>query len=387
MIWAIGDVHGMFDPLKRIMTEIRLIERESGEPVEKLVFIGDYIDHGPSSKEALDLVRKPPYPAVALMGNHEDMAIRTAWPDVAFLDQYQYREMWLCNGARETLYSLADLRAARRRPPRFMPAAERPHKDMIPLPGKYNRFLRSLAYSHQETVEAGGRQVRFIFTHALPYPSYPLDDQLAGSHADFNRFLRRLSEFKRRDSFRPSDPPSTPTAWIESTPLWCRTYDLAKGYGGAVVVHGHSPTTRNSERYREPYKAEEKRYWRQFSAFSEKDNLPFLFSRSPETALKMVYPQRPLPAAPAGRGWGRCWEDYDYPTTGDFGVEAVNIDTGAVEGGALTAVGLSPELLRDGWLVFLTCPTSADVARSGPKVIRRSVKVGRLGGPEPAPKD
>ena len=49
MIWAIGDIHGMFDPLKRLLAEIRLME-ESDDPLERVIFIGDYIDHGPSSK-------------------------------------------------------------------------------------------------------------------------------------------------------------------------------------------------------------------------------------------------------------------------------------------------------------------------------------------------
>ena len=48
-IFAVGDIHGCFDKLVSLM-EIIDIDLKS----ELLVFIGDYIDRGPSSKEVVD---------------------------------------------------------------------------------------------------------------------------------------------------------------------------------------------------------------------------------------------------------------------------------------------------------------------------------------------
>ena len=38
--WVIGDIHGMYDPLRA------LINRLDNEYLDKFVFVGDYIDHG-----------------------------------------------------------------------------------------------------------------------------------------------------------------------------------------------------------------------------------------------------------------------------------------------------------------------------------------------------
>jgi serine/threonine protein phosphatase 1 len=103
MIWAIGDIHGMFDPLQRLLAEIRLCQSDE-EPIEKIVFIGDYIDHGPSSKEVIDLIRRLDYETVLLMGNHEDMALRFIKQDLCYLKANG--NTWLANGVADTYLSL-----------------------------------------------------------------------------------------------------------------------------------------------------------------------------------------------------------------------------------------------------------------------------------------
>ncbi len=51
--WVIGDIHGMHDPLKQLLIEIDknnyFLEEE--EKADTIIFLGDYIDYGPSSKE------------------------------------------------------------------------------------------------------------------------------------------------------------------------------------------------------------------------------------------------------------------------------------------------------------------------------------------------
>lgn len=70
-IFAIGDIHGCFDKLVSLMDMIDIdLKRDT------LVFIGDYIDRGPRSKEVvdylIDLGRREPS-VVFLKGNHELM--------------------------------------------------------------------------------------------------------------------------------------------------------------------------------------------------------------------------------------------------------------------------------------------------------------------------
>ncbi|MDR2141821.1 MAG: metallophosphoesterase, partial [Deltaproteobacteria bacterium] len=75
MIWVFGDIHGLFDPLVNICGAIRDLA-EQGEPVEKIIFLGDYIDHGPCSKEVIDFILDLKYEKILIMGNHEDLALR-----------------------------------------------------------------------------------------------------------------------------------------------------------------------------------------------------------------------------------------------------------------------------------------------------------------------
>ena len=70
-IFAIGDIHGTADKLRALMEKIP-IDYSS----DILVFIGDYIDRGPSSFEVVDYLveLKKEYPDIVfLKGNHEDM--------------------------------------------------------------------------------------------------------------------------------------------------------------------------------------------------------------------------------------------------------------------------------------------------------------------------
>ena len=70
MDYAVGDIHGCLDKV------LRLIDTLHYDPtVDRLLFLGDYIDRGPDSKGVVDLMiqlqRENP-DNVFLMGNHED---------------------------------------------------------------------------------------------------------------------------------------------------------------------------------------------------------------------------------------------------------------------------------------------------------------------------
>ena len=73
-ILAVGDIHGMYDKL------IKLMELVEFNPVEDLlIFLGDYIDRGRQSLECLDYVmelhKKYPEQVIPLLGNHEVMCL------------------------------------------------------------------------------------------------------------------------------------------------------------------------------------------------------------------------------------------------------------------------------------------------------------------------
>jgi serine/threonine protein phosphatase 1 len=69
----VGDVHGTFTGLRAALDAIQFDEMNG----DRLFFVGDLVDRGPESIEALWWLRQPWTFAVA--GNHEDMAIR--WPN------------------------------------------------------------------------------------------------------------------------------------------------------------------------------------------------------------------------------------------------------------------------------------------------------------------
>lgn len=73
-IYVIGDIHGCYDPLKEILAKI------SPDPVlDRVIFLGDYINRGPESKNVIsELIafKKSAPRTIFLKGNHEDMFLR-----------------------------------------------------------------------------------------------------------------------------------------------------------------------------------------------------------------------------------------------------------------------------------------------------------------------
>jgi len=67
--FVVGDIHGCFHALE---TELRLIDFD--ESKDRLFSVGDLVDRGPASQDALDWIAKPWFHAVR--GNHEDIAMQ-----------------------------------------------------------------------------------------------------------------------------------------------------------------------------------------------------------------------------------------------------------------------------------------------------------------------
>jgi serine/threonine protein phosphatase 1 len=186
-IYAIGDVHGRFDLLQEIARRIR--QDLSASPAKQAVeiFLGDYIDRGPQSREVVDwLIVTPPLgdERICLMGNHEDMLL-SALADASDLP------IWLQNGGDATLASYG-VKSLPRSPQGIHEAC------CAAIPGRHRDFCAGLPL----TAELGS----YFFVHAGIDPSRSLHDQ---------------------------DPHDL--VWIRE-PFHRSTADF-----GRVVVHGHTP--------------------------------------------------------------------------------------------------------------------------------------------------
>ena len=150
-LFAIGDIHGCVDELAAMMEAI------APRPGDTVVFVGDYIDRGPCSREVIDYLlnlRQGAAELVFLKGNHEDMLL-------SFLGfPGHYGESFVFNGGAQTLASYG------LREPAHSPA---PHSIDGLLPAGHLDFIQSLRDLYLRPP--------YLFVHAGVVPSVPLDEQ------------------------------------------------------------------------------------------------------------------------------------------------------------------------------------------------------------------
>jgi serine/threonine protein phosphatase 1 len=189
-IYAVGDIHGRSDLLKKMFTKIDadMDRNPVSRPIE--VFLGDYIDRGPDSAHTLDLLieRSLCRETVCLKGNHE-----TYFLDV--LRDPSKLEGWRQFGGLQTLMSYG-----------IQPTLNPDATEQADLIGALNdvisrdhlNFLRGL----KPSFVCGD----FFFVHAGVRPGVPLTEQ---NEADM---------------------------------LWIRNEFLESGENfGKFIVHGHTP--------------------------------------------------------------------------------------------------------------------------------------------------
>jgi serine/threonine protein phosphatase 1 len=152
--YAVGDIHGCLEPL------VRLLDKIQPRPQDQLVFIGDYIDRGPHSKEVVDHLLALPYRGIFLMGNHERMLLD-------FLNG-EDQEIFLANGGQATLRSYGG--------------------DPDNIPESHRTFFHTLRLMY-ETPE-------YLFVHAGIRPMVPLAEQaerdLVWIRQEFFQFVGRF---------------------------------------------------------------------------------------------------------------------------------------------------------------------------------------------------
>lgn len=100
--YAIGDIHGRLDVLKQA---IQIIERHQAShgKKSKIVFLGDYIDRGPESRQVCNYLmsgtQHPDIDWILLQGNHEVMCLEAHYGGSSDL------KFWKKYGGYETLLS------------------------------------------------------------------------------------------------------------------------------------------------------------------------------------------------------------------------------------------------------------------------------------------
>lgn len=163
-VYAVGDIHGRVDLLNRLHELIAADMRANDPSRAIIIYVGDYIDRGDSSREVIDLLLAGPVDraeAVHLLGNHEAFML-------TFLEDASVGEPWLKNGGDSTVYSYGV------GAPRVSDRAQR-HQIMRDdlrekLPATHLEFLRSLKQYHVEG--------DYAFVHAGIRPGVALEDQV-----------------------------------------------------------------------------------------------------------------------------------------------------------------------------------------------------------------
>ncbi len=146
-LFAIGDIHGCADELDTMLKTIR------PAPGDAIVFIGDYVDRGPSPHDVVEQLVELSHSGcetVFLKGNHEDMML-------SFLGlEGNYGESFLLNGGLATLDSYGIDEAD------FAHATEQ-------MPRSHLDFLGSLAVCYLRPP--------YLFAHAGVMPARQLEEQ------------------------------------------------------------------------------------------------------------------------------------------------------------------------------------------------------------------
>jgi len=146
-LFAVGDIHGCPDELESMLKAIK------PEAADTVVFAGDYVDRGPSARDAVEQLIELSgrgCECVFLKGNHEDMML-------SFLGMPgHYGESFLFNGGVATLdsYGIGE--------PDLSRAIER-------IPPRHLEFFRTLAVSYLRPP--------YLFVHAGVMPARQLDEQ------------------------------------------------------------------------------------------------------------------------------------------------------------------------------------------------------------------
>jgi len=188
-VYCIGDIHGRADLLADIHQQI-LADAKDFKGTKYLVYLGDYVDRGPDTKQVLDLLLEEPMPgfeAVYLQGNHELILL-------SFIEHPEATASWLSFGGREALNSYG------------IPLAHIPgRREVFALATRFDEVLPDTHREFLQNCQNSWQCGDYYFVHAGIRPGVALERQLTEDQ------------------------------------LWIRDEFLASTKDhGATIVHGHS---------------------------------------------------------------------------------------------------------------------------------------------------
>jgi serine/threonine protein phosphatase 1 len=192
-VFAVGDIHGCNDLLDGLVEAI-LREVEGDERPPLLIFLGDYVDRGPGSRQVIErlIALKDQAPGVRfLCGNHEEAMLH-------FLNDLEAGMAWTGYGGKATMTSYG---VTLPQDETSLEAWEATHEALkAAIPESHMRFLWGL----EDRIDLGD----YLFVHAGVNPDRPLNAQ----NAKDLRWIREpfLSDGRRLEK---------------------------------VIVHGHTPAT------------------------------------------------------------------------------------------------------------------------------------------------
>ena len=168
-IYAVGDIHGCYEKLMALMDKLDI-----DFDTDILVFLGDYIDRGPSSFEVVEYLKKMKklFPkTVFLKGNHEEMLENY----LSGIDKMTY----LVNGGQQTLDS-------------YLSRPRQPDDPLIPQ--EHLDFFNSLLLYYETE--------NYIFVHAGLKIQVPLEEQTVEDLLWIrNKFIQTKHDFGKQIVF------------------------------------------------------------------------------------------------------------------------------------------------------------------------------------------
>jgi serine/threonine protein phosphatase 1 len=191
-IYAVGDIHGRLDLLDELLGWIGndIAQRPIAKPI--YVFVGDYIDRGPASRETIDrlIEHRERNNCVFLKGNHELVAIKC-------LSDRSLFDTWMRLGGMETLASYG-----------ISAHGLTNGRKVVELQAAFHRALPPAHFGFFRHLQPSFACGDFFFVHAGVRPEVDLARQR------------------------------------ENDLLWIREEFLGSSFDfGKIVVHGHTPTT------------------------------------------------------------------------------------------------------------------------------------------------
>jgi serine/threonine protein phosphatase 1 len=198
LLYAVGDIHGEAEKLEELLD---LLPLRQGD---RLVFLGDYVDRGPSSFDVIArlIELKDQYSCIFLLGNHESMFLDfLGWTDAAYFGG----DAFLMNGGDRTLDSYGYF------------SSDQPDRSTFELPKDHEEFLLGLRHWYLEA--------DYLFVHA------GLDrDELGGEDVEFALRRSRIEDL-----------------------LWTRTTAQLPHQLGVTIVYGHTPSEDFGVRWNRPF--------------------------------------------------------------------------------------------------------------------------------------